>query len=232
MRRVDAIMLEFQPLVFRRTMAHELFFMSTSTFEAARVTPYPPLEGRLAGESFELMIKAMMAVITGPSGKLPTGHDIGCCFQQGAEFEVDARKAVHGMITDLWPEWGHVEQMIEEDINPPQARYGASASWTPKHGKRPIAGATHRTTGTWIEEMDDLYRELRASVGRMIWTNWPEEATAQGDGAKRRITTRPALAPGAKLTASYPDLHPSTCCLLLSANHREATIPDGEERSR
>lgn len=213
MHTPDQIQLEFQPYVFRRTMAHELFFMSTSTFEAARDAPYPPLEGRLSGESFELMVKTMMAVITGPDGKLPSGHDIGCCFEQGAEFEKDAKEAMHAMIKGLWPEWEHVERMIERDICPPQARYGSAGSRTKRSdgAARPIAGATHREAGAWVKEMNTLYRELRDSVGRMIWKNWPESEP------ERSLVIKPAPAPGATVTRCYPELHASMCCLLVNA---------------
>ena len=63
-------------------MAHELFFMSTSTFEAACATEYPPLEGRLVGESLELLLKAMDAIIREPEGKIAEGHQIATRFER------------------------------------------------------------------------------------------------------------------------------------------------------
>lgn len=224
-----AVRLEFQPMVVRRTLAHELFFMSISSYEAAKQTPYPALEGRLMGESFELMVKAMAAVITGPQGKLPKGHAIARYLDQGADYEREAKRKIHQMIRDLWKEWEQIERIIDEDIDPPQARYGAAGSRPGgvkgAHATRaPISGSRHPQRGWWISQVDSVYRELKDSVGSMIWSNWPDSGSTSADGLPRRISIKPAMAPGAKIKPCYPTLNTWVCCLLLTATRENMEV--------
>lgn len=215
------IRLEFQPLVVRRTLVHEFFFMSISTFEAARQTTYPMLEGRLVGESFELMVKAMAAVMTGPQGKLPHGHSIADCLEQGADYEIKGKRELHQMLKNHWPDWEFIERLIDEDINPPQARYGSAGSM-PNMGKgkarKPISGGGFQNSGWWIAQADSIYSDLRDSVGLMIWANWPDDGSVSADGLpRRRIKISPALGPGASIQPCHPTLDASAFGLLLSA---------------
>lgn len=57
--RMETQELNFRPFVVRRAMAHELLFMSASTFETVCTAEYLPLEGQLTGESLELLLEAM-----------------------------------------------------------------------------------------------------------------------------------------------------------------------------
>ena len=114
--------LNFRPWITKRATLHEYFFLSRSMFQAARSTRNSSLAARLTGESIELAIKALMVL----AGREPQStHRIGDCLDEIPELK--------GMMADLWgKDLDFMIQMVDEDINTSQMRYGAAGSYVDK----------------------------------------------------------------------------------------------------
>ena len=141
--------LDFRPWITKRATLHEYFFLSRSMFQAARTTRNSSLAARLTGESIELAIKALIVLV----GKEPSNtHKIGDCLSEIPELK--------SLMADLWgKEFDFMIQMVDEDINTPQMRYGAAGSHIDNKTKL-IAAATAQEATTWTGWISELYEEL------------------------------------------------------------------------
>ena len=184
--------LNFRSWIAKRATLHEYFFQSRSMFQAARSTSNSSLAARLTGESIELAIKALLVL----AGKEPSGHRIGDCLDEIPELK--------GLMANLWGrDFDFMVQMVDEDINTSQMRYGAAGSYVDKKTQL-IAAAAAKKARTWTDEISELYEELMSSLGAGIWENYPEEDTEKEKAAKR-IRMYPIFNNESPGKGAYPD---------------------------
>ena len=181
--------LNFRPWITKRATLHEYFFLSRSMFQAARRTRNSSLAARLTGESIELAIKALIVLV---DREPPTTHRLEDCLSVIPELK--------GLMSDLWGnDFDLMIQMIDEDINTSQMRYGAAGSHIDKKTNL-IAAATARQAKTWTDEISELYEELMASLRAGIWENYPEDGRAA-----KRIRLHPIFKSEHPKASVYPD---------------------------
>ena len=173
-------------------------------FDAAEHTSQSGVAATLTGLSFELAIKALLVLV----GREPEPtHKIAECLELIPELQ-DVLRQLWG--TDL----EFVVQLIDEDINSSQMRYGAAGSRKDRSTKL-IAAATAQNAKTWTLEVSELYEELMHSVGSAIWENYPREDRS-GQEVRRRFRLGAVFLPGTRYEA-YPSFNSSMFGLLLLA---------------
>ena len=166
--------LNFHPWITKRAALHEYFFLSRSTFRAAKTTTHSTLAARLTGESIELAIKAML-VLAGEEP--PRTHMIGECLEK--------IPGLRSLMANLWGnDFDFMVQMVDQDINTSQMRYGAAGSYVDKKTEL-IAAAAAQNAKTWTDVTSELYEEITTSLGMAIWENYPEENSEKGEIRKR-----------------------------------------------
>ncbi len=174
----------------------------------------------MTGESIELAIKALL-VLTGREP--PTTHKIGDCLGKVPEL----RK----LMERLWKkDFEFLIQMVDEDINASQMRYGAAGSYIDKKTGLIAAATAHKAT-TWTAAVTEIYEELMGSIGSAIWENYPQE-DSRGMKMEKRITMRPILfASDRSRKDCYPSFPKGCFGFILTAERLEieteycATIP-------
>ena len=181
-------------------MLHEYFFLSRSMFQAARSTRNSSLAARLAGESIELAIKALIVLV----GKEPSNtHKIGDCLSEIPELQ--------SLMADLWgKDFDFMIQMVDEDVNTPQMRYGAAGSYIDKKTKL-IAAATAEEPTIWTDWTSKLYQELMWSLHEAIWENYPERDTE----VVKKLNFRPIYKSELHSKVAYPNRSKSFMGMVL-----------------
>lgn len=153
--------------------------MSWATRVAAETTSHPPLAARLVGESFELAIKVLNILVRGPGEKLKYGHSL-------TETLRDV-PALEQLLRRLWgSDLEYVLSIVDEECHPPQVRYGASAG-RPSREARILPSGYAETADVWTTTTLTLYEELMSSLGRAVWSNYPE-GDRNGNAVNRKIT--------------------------------------------
>lgn len=173
-------------------------------FDAAERTEQSGVAAMLTGLSFELAIKALLALV---GRERRNTHKIAECLNMVPE--------LRPLLEKLWgSDLEFLIQFVDEDINSSQMRYGAAGSYRDKSTKL-IAAMTADKPMTWTEAVRELYEELMCSIGAAIWENYPEE-DRRGQEIRRRFKTYPEFQ-GEAPEDVYPICHKSVFGLLLMA---------------
>lgn len=196
--------LRFRPWIVKRTTLHEYVSRSWGMFDAAEYTSQSGVAAMLTGLSFELAIKALLVLV----GREPDPtHKIAEC--------LDLIPELRDLLQRLWgADLEFVVQLIDEDINSSQMRYGSAGSHKDESTKL-IAAATAHDAKTWTLEVTELYEELMQSIGAAIWENYPK-GDRSGQEIRRRFEVEPVFSSGTPHDA-YPGLNSSVFGLLLLA---------------
>ena len=221
-----APILEFRPWIWARTTLYEYFCMSWATRVAAEGTRHPPLAARLVGESFELAFKVLHILTQGPTKELKFGHSLSALL---ADVPLIER-----MLRDLWGgDLSYVVDIMDGECDPSQVRYGAGGGKATK-SERVIPSGYAETPDVWTSTTLVLYEELMSTLGRAIWSNYPE-GDRNGQPVKRHIEVRLAKSTAegpARMTieeeaALQKDrIDPTIWAFILSAENAETAAPE------
>ena len=182
-QRTNGLILKFRPWIWARTTVYEYFCMSWATRVAAETTSHSPLAARLVGESFELAIKVLNILSRGPENKLKYGHSLTAIIGDIPILEQMLRK--------LWDrDLDYVLSIVDGECNPSQVRYGSSGGNSRK-GAKILPSGYAETADVWTSTTLKLYEELMLSLGRAIWSNYPE-GDRNGNPVERHISISPA----------------------------------------
>ena len=183
-RRRDELILKFRPWIWARTTLYEYFCMSWATRVAAETTNHSPLAARLVGESFELGVKVLNILSRGPGQKLKHGHSLA-----GVLGDIPI---LEQMLMELWgSDLDHVLSIMDGECNPSQVRYGASGG-SMRKGSEILPSGYAETADIWTSTTRQLYEELMLSLGRAIWSNYPQ-GDRNGNPVRRHIGIAPAI---------------------------------------
>ena len=183
-RRTNRLVLTFRPWIWARTTVYEYFSMSWATRVAAEATDHAPLAARLVGESFELAIKVLNILSRGPGTKLKHGHSLTGVLADMPILEQLLRR--------LWgSDLDYVISIMDGECNPSQVRYGASGGSTSK-GADILPSGYAESADVWTSTTRQLYEELMLSLGRAIWSNYPD-GDRNGNPVERHIRIDPAI---------------------------------------
>ena len=179
----NGLVLKFRPWIWARTTVYEYFCMSWATRVAAEMTDHSPLAARLIGESFELGVKVLNILSHGPGRKLKHGHSL--------KVVLDDMPILKPMLRQLWGnDLDYVLSIVDGECNPSQVRYGASGGTSSK-GAAILPSGYAETADVWTSNTRQLYEELMLSLGRAIWSNYPE-GDRNGNPVARHIKITPA----------------------------------------
>ena len=160
--------------------------MSWATRVSAERTDHPPLAARLVGESFELAVKVLHTLLQGPNMELKFGHRLSALLGDVPPLE--------RMLRDLWgADLDFVIEIMDGECDPSQVRYGAGGGKATKAG-RVIPSGYAETSEVWTSTTLTLYEELMSSLGRALWSNYPN-GDRHGNPVKRSIKLVPVTGP-------------------------------------
>lgn len=224
-QRTERLILKFRPWIWARTTLYEYFCMSWATRVAAERTDHSPLTARLVGESFELAVKVLHTLIQGPMGELKFGHSL-------SELLGDV-PPLERMLRDLWgTDLDFVIEIMDGECNPSQVRYGAGGGRATKVG-RVIPSGYAETSDVWTSSTLTLYEELMSTLGRALWSNYPD-GDRYGEPVKRRIELAPAIGTPEdprkmtreeEATLQRERTDPTIWAFILKAVNEEGTAP-------
>ena len=218
--------LKFRPWVWARTTLYEYFCMSWATRVSAERTDYPPLAARLVGESFELAFKILHTLFQGPKKELRFGHRLSSLLR--------AIPPLERILRDLWgDDLDFVIEIMDGECDPSQVRYGAGGGKATKAG-RVIPSGYAESSEVWTSTTLTLYEELMSTLGRALWSNYPN-GDRYGDPVKRRINLAPVTATSGDPTPmtrqeeaalQQEQIDPTIWAYILKAVNDEGSAPD------
>lgn len=131
--------------------------------------------------------------------------------------------------------WGndleYVIGVIDGECDPSQVRYGAGGGKASK-GDRVIPSGYAGTPEVWTSTTLTLYEELMSSLGRAIWSNYPE-GDRNGEPVKRKIELIPAkmapegparMTPEEEIALQKDRFDPTIWAFILSAENADGTV--------
>ena len=223
---INGLILEFRPWIWARTTLYEYYCMSWATRLAAEYTRHPPLAARLVGESFELAVKVLHILIQGPAKELKFGHNLSALLGDVPSME--------RMLRTLWGrDLDYVIDIMDGECDPSQIRYGAGGGKANK-GDRVIPSGYAETSKVWTSTTLTLYEELMSSLGRAIWSNYPE-GDRNGQPVKRHMRLGPMkmtpqgpvrMTPEEETALQKDRLDPTIWAFMLSAENTEGAGPE------